>query len=385
MKPCNSICMYIAACTSDKEVAVINCRIPRPISNPPSIVTSPLHSNTTDVAAVPENGNDHNMTPAEISEGPCCTSSSNFVATDNSSATSIVADDTQGGTTSASTDEGSIPISCSDGESLDPNLDNTKGTHISGSSTNGKDINAIQDCTLNPKVNNGKILNDTENSSESKSSVFTKHQEYPGLNFFNQSVVEELKHSSATQEINMKSMGLSFVIPPEAIPSDQQVVNLTVVPAIGGNIEAPPDCQSYSPLYMIAPCKLAKEAKINVDHTCSIENEEDVRNMVVLVPVDLSESQSTGTYMLKETDFERSFKTGSQTGEIKMKNLQPFRVAKKESLKSEGKQRSKLIALQFNSCLNLQPDRLGYQFVYCSKKAVHSKTVQEKPWSLHSW
>ena len=164
-----------------------------------------------------------------------------------------------------------------------------------------------------------------------------KIEQYPGLNFFNQREEREIKYSAEEQHLEMKDMGLSMTIPPEAIVPQENPVHLTVTPAVHGNIRIPEDCRPHSPMYMLSPLKLAKDAKVTVSHTCLIEDEEDSNNMVVLVPVNLAEAQASGVYTLKEIDVEKKFEKGSQEGEIKLRQLQPFRVAKRVSRRPDSK------------------------------------------------
>ena len=158
---------------------------------------------------------------------------------------------------------------------------------------------------------------------------FVKIEQYPGLNFFNQCEEREIKYLAEEQHLEMKDMGLSMTIPPKAIVPQENPVHLTVAPVIHGNIRIPEDCRPHSPMYMLSPHKLAKDAKVTVSHTCLIEDEEDSNNMVVLVPVNSAEAQTSGVYTLKEIDVEKKFEKGSHEGEFKLRQLQPFRVAKR--------------------------------------------------------
>ncbi len=299
---------------NDVEVGVIDCRIPRPQSSTPSDISS----TGTNLNEILESENNKQITTLSETLSSTCESRNDVEVTMTESL------------------DNSIPNS---GSLVNPILQDT---------SENSDSNPGPSCP----VSECKDFNSTQISKEyvkqgdyplkniNNSDVFFRNEEYRGLNFFNQNETSEIKHSSTVQNIEMESMGLSFAIPPGAISPEQGALTLSVAPAIGGNIASPVDCRPYSPLFMLTPCSLAKEVKVTVNHTCYIEDEEDCKNMVILVPVDLAESQKSGNYLLKEADLEKEFEVGSQTGEIRMKRLQPFRVAKRESPIPERKKKS---------------------------------------------
>jgi len=280
----------------EKEVGVVHCRIPRPPAEEPASTCTV----TTDLRA----------------EGIADSESSNTAkkASDSISDEVFL--------------EG-VDSSCRDSSESRSIISNTCAAKDSNpaTGTDGAGEEASKDQTFSP---------DTQSLVESK--------EYPGLKLFNQYEEREIEHSTEEQYLEMKDMDLSLTIPPKAILKQESVVRLTVAPAVHGNIQVPVGCRPHSPLYMMSPCKLAKDAKITVGHTCLIEDEEDGSNMVVLVPVDLAEAQTSGVYTLKEMDVEKKFEKGSQKGEIKMRHLQPFRVAKKVSLSAEKRLDGKFTA-----------------------------------------
>jgi len=168
-------------------------------------------------------------------------------------------------------------------------------------------------------------------------SMFIRHSDYPNLTFYDLEDHAEIRSTSDEQFVNLiNNLGLSIFIPPNALPQDQKTVRLSIIPVSGGRVEVPPNYELHTPLYMLTPCKLDREAVIKVTHTSLIEDEEDSSNMVVLVPDELAQSQTTGIYTLKEIDVERRFEVGSQTGEIFIKDLQSIQIAKRVTPTSEG-------------------------------------------------
>ncbi len=239
---------------------------------------------------------------------------------------------------------------------------------------------------VNCRVPNPCILNtnrkdanwNLEKKSGEYSSSFFESKTYPDLNFFGQIESIVIKYSDKEENIAIKDIGVSFTVPPEALSSNEEPLTFSVAPAVGGNIETPPDCHSHSPLYMISPCSLAKEVKVTVDHTCSIDSEEDCKNMVILVPADLATAQKTGIYKLKEAQVEREFNVGSQIAAIKMKTLQPFRVAKKLHPLAQGKNQCKLLLLSWCSFLLFFVNWFLYVILKIASKSLYTVRVYKK-------
>ena len=214
-------------------------------------------------------------------------------------------------------------------------LKSVKSSHKDNSELENTVSNAHATKDFSPVTSSKETCEHYTTSADMQS--FVKIEKYPGLNFFNQSEEREIKCLAEEQHLEMKDMGLSMTIPSEAIVPLESPVLLTVAPAVHGSIKIPEDCKPHSPMYMLSPCKLAKDAKVTVSHTCFIEDEEDSKNMVVLVPVNLAEAQTSGVYTLKEVHVEKKFDKGSQKGEIKLRLLQPFRVAKRLTRRPDSK------------------------------------------------
>ena len=169
------------------------------------------------------------------------------------------------------------------------------------------------------------------------SSMLIRHSDYPNLTFYDLVEHAEIRSTSNEQTINLiNNLGLAIFLPPNALPQDQRAVQLRIIPVSGGRVEVPSNYELHTPLYMLTPCELDREAVIKVTHTSLIEDEEDKSNMVILIPEEMAQADSSITYTLKEADVERRFEAGSQTGEIVVKNLQSFQVAKRVTPTMDG-------------------------------------------------
>ena len=128
--------------------------------------------------------------------------------------------------------------------------------------------------------------------------------------------------------MDMSDIGLKLSIPPGAIPGDQSLP-FSVRPAAGGNIDMPANCVPHSPLYLIPSLLMQERVKITIEHSCSIQSEED-RDRMVFLGVDTSQQQVGGGYKLKEVeDVEVEFEIGDQKGCIYLKEVQSLRIGRR--------------------------------------------------------
>ena len=152
--------------------------------------------------------------------------------------------------------------------------------------------------------------------------------DHADLKFLGLSQEKELTASSEGSEVDMSDIGLKLSIPPGAIPGDQSLP-FSVRPAAGGNIDMPANCVPHSPLYLIPPLLMQERVKIIIEHSCSIQSEED-RDRMVFLGVDTSQQQVGGGYKLKEVeDVEVEFEIGDQKGCIYLKEVQSLRIGRR--------------------------------------------------------
>ena len=211
-------------------------------------------------------------------------------------------------------------------------------TKTQESAQNGEEM-PVDDVTITP--HHPEVVTEDRSDPVTESlqpfSMFIRHSDYPNLTFYDLVEHAEIRSTSNEQTINLiNNLGLSIFLPPNALPQDQKAVCLRIIPVSGGRLEVPSNYELHTPLYMLTPCELDREAVIKVTHTSLIEDEEDKSNMVILIPEEMAQADSSITYTLKEADVERRFEAGSQTGEIVVKNLQSFQVAKRVTPTMDG-------------------------------------------------
>ena len=162
---------------------------------------------------------------------------------------------------------------------------------------------------------------------------------FPQIKFFNQTQSKQLKPCKEDQEVVMDDVGVTLSVPVGAIPEGESF-SLQVRPVAYGNIEMPVGCVSHSPLFILSPLHFHKQVKITVEHSCNIECDEDVENLLFLGLDSMEENNGKISCKLKKIeDVEVNFRPGDQKCEIFLKDLQSLRVGRQISAseKFEGK------------------------------------------------
>ncbi len=83
-------------------------------------------------------------------------------------------------------------------------------------------------------------------------------------------------------EISWEAIGISFSIPPGAVPEDTPLL-LTVQPCLTGPFHPPDKYQFTSPSYIVSPeFQFTKDIKMVVHHFINLSNDDDCARMTFL-------------------------------------------------------------------------------------------------------
>ena len=119
-------------------------------------------------------------------------------------------------------------------------------------------------------------------------SQFTKVREkpsYPGMKFVDGAKRETVTFESAAKNVDLDEVGISLLIPENALSSSEPSIQLEVQPCFSGPFDVPSDIELVSPAYIVKPSTevlFKKEVQVNIRHHANLESEEDCEGMVFL-------------------------------------------------------------------------------------------------------
>ena len=147
---------------------------------------------------------------------------------------------------------------------------------------------------------------------------------YPGINFYGETLRASITQSAAT--LQSPDAGIRIDIPAGSLSSDEEPVNLEVLPCFSGPFKLPDGYESASPAYLILPSRkvsFIKDITLTIHHYTHLTSEEDYDEMeffsACLTPRYMNNSP---VYIFKHIRGSKGkFKINSQLGEIQLKHF----------------------------------------------------------------
>ena len=105
----------------------------------------------------------------------------------------------------------------------------------------------------------------------------TTDPQFPGIHFLGTPWKETV--TSEGLEISWKDIGITFNIPPGAVPEDKEL-KLIVRPCLTGPFKAPDGNELTSPVYIISPAfDFIKDIQLVLYHFANVESDKDCEHM----------------------------------------------------------------------------------------------------------
>ncbi len=126
-----------------------------------------------------------------------------------------------------------------------------------------------------------------------------KDPQFPGIHFLGSPLTKEVTSEGAV--ISWEGFGISFGIPPGAVPEDKEPLRLSVRPCLAGPFDPPDGYKFTSPVYLISPAfNFIKDIQLVIYHFADLQSDEDCEHMsFVSAPSFPQPAQSQSQYKFK--------------------------------------------------------------------------------------